>query len=342
MLRWHTLVITILVGALLAGCASAPPAPDTAPPPVWPDKPEPARIAFVQAITQPADLGIGKGFWRRVLEFFVGESEERLIRPMAVATASDGVLYVADPGMKGVHRFDRERKRYALLQRDDEVGLPSPVGLAVGAQGSVYVADSALAQVFVVTREGNVARPLPLTDKLVQPTGLAYDPAAGELYVADTLAHTIKVFRADGTLRTTLGQRGEGPGQFNFPTLLWREPNGRLFVTDSLNFRIQTFDRDGRFLGAFGSHGDATGTLSRAKGVATDSYGHVYVVDSLFHTFQIFDARGTFLLNVGALGQGRGEFWLPTGIFIGQQDTIYVADSYNRRVQVFRYVGGQP
>jgi DNA-binding beta-propeller fold protein YncE len=249
---------------------------------------------------------------------------------------------VADPGAKGVHRFDRERGRYALLQRDDELGLPSPVGLVPGPAGSVYVADSALAEIFLVTREGNVTRPIALADALVQPTGLAFDAASGELYVADTGAHAVKVFRPDGSLRTTLGKRGDAQGEFNFPTMLWRDPGGQLFVTDSLNFRIQIFDRDGRVRAAFGKLGDSTGTLSRPKGVATDSHGHVYVVDSMFHVFQIFDAHGSFLLNIGAQGRGTGEFWLPSGIFIGRQDTIYVADAYNQRVQVFRYVGGQP
>ena len=336
-------MLAFLALAGLAACASVPERSRVAPlSVVWPAAPERARVAYLETIERPEDIGIRKGFWRRVAEFFVGESEERMVRPMAVAVSSEGVLFVADPGAKGVHRFDRERGRYALLQRDDEVGLPSPVGLVAGPAGSVYVADSALAEIFVVTRAGNVARPLSLADALVQPTGLAFDAASGELYVADTGAHAIKVFRPDGSLRTTLGQRGVARGEFNFPTLLWRDDDGRLFVTDSLNFRVQILDREGRVQGVFGKLGDGTGNLSRPKGVATDSFGHVYVVDSMFHAFQIFDAQGTFLLNVGAQGHGPGEFWLPSGIFIGSQDTIYVADAYNQRVQVFRYVGGQP
>jgi DNA-binding beta-propeller fold protein YncE len=335
---------TILIAATvaLAACASAP-APQVAPLSlVWPEAPEPARIAFVQSIAKPDDLGIDKGFWRRVAEFFVGATEERLVRPMAVARATDGVLYVADPGAKGVHRFDVERRRYQLVQLDDEQPLPSPVGLAAGAGGAMYVADSALKQVFVLTRAANVARALPLAGELAQPTGLAFDAEAGELYVADTTAHAVKVFGADGALRRRFGRRGDAPGEFNFPTLLWRDASGRLFVTDSLNFRIQMFDRDGRLLGAFGALGDATGNLSRPKGVAADPHGHVYVVDSMFHAFQVFDTAGAFLLSVGRQGRGAGEFWLPTGIFVGAQDTIYVADSHNQRVQVFRYLGDEP
>ena len=154
----------------------------------------------------------------------------------------------------------------------------------------------------------------------------------------------MKVFRraAGGLfLDSVLGQRGAGPGEFNFPTYLWWGNDARLYVSDALNFRIQMFDGDGRVVGQFGRLGDGSGDAARQKGVATDSLGHVYVVDSLFHAFQIFDAKGDFLLGVGNRGGDPGEFWLPTGIFI-DQDLIYVADSYNSRIQVFQHMGTTP
>lgn len=338
MARW----LWIGVVALLCGCAAPAPAPRAeAPPLVWPAAPDTPRIAFVRAFSRPDDLGIRKNLLQRLRDLVFGEEISRMVRPMAVIE-SGGALFVADPGAKGVHRFDTRAGSYELILGPQGAPLPSPVGLARGADGSIYLADSKLARVLVIRPGEKFASPLELEGELLQPTGLAYDAASKRLYVADTRQHRIHVHDAAGARVASIGQRGTGPGEFNYPTLLWLSPQGRLHVTDSLNFRVQVLAPDGRFLGAFGHQGDGTGDAARQKGVATDSEGHVYVVDSLFHALQVFDAQGRFLLTVGAQGQGRGEFWLPVGIHIDSDDTIYIADTYNRRVQVLRYLGGMP
>ena len=339
MAKHHHLAAALCFALALGACAPAAIKPEEQAPLVWPDEPDaPPRVAFVKAFSRPDEFGIAKGFFQRVAEVIFGASESRLIRPMAVVTV-DRVVYVADPGAKGVHRFDPVAERYELITAEGGAGLPSPVGLARGNGGEVYVTDSELAQVLVIRPGANTAVPFALP-QMGQPTGIAFDPASGRLYVADTSAHHVNVYKPDGTLQTSFGQRGAGDGEFNYPTLLWRDAQGQLYVTDSLNFRIQVFDAQGRFVRKFGQIGDGTGDNVRQKGVATDSYGHVYVVDALFNALQIFDQAGRLLLSVGSLGSDRGEFWLPAGIFIGDGDQIYIADSYNQRVQILRYIGG--
>lgn len=326
-----------LLCAAVAGCASTAP-PPSGPLLVWPEAPDPPRIAFVQSIARPIDLGIEKSFLERVGEWLLGKDERRILRPMAVVSAR-GVVFVADPGVKGVHRFDTVAGRYDIVRGERGTALLSPVGLASGPDGEVYVTDSALARVLVIRPGATEASPLG-TPPLQQPTGIAFDAAGGRLLVADTKAHEIRAFDREGKPLASWGRRGPGPGEFNYPTQLWLDPAGRLFVTDTLNFRIQILDSQGRFLGKFGRPGDGAGDFMRHKGLATDSYGHVYVVDALLNAIQIFSRDGELLLSLGDLGQGRGEFWLPAGLFINGDDTIYVADSYNQRIQVFRYVGG--
>jgi DNA-binding beta-propeller fold protein YncE len=226
-----------------------------------------------------------------------------------------------------------------LIGLPDDGPLPSPIALAVGDKGEVYVTDSVLAEVLVIRPGARAAVPVALP-KMGQPTGIAFDPMSERTYVVDTTAHHVNVFNRDSTLHSSFGRRGTGDGEFNYPTLLWRDPAGQLYVTDSLNFRIQIFDATGRFIGKFGQSGDGAGDFMRQKGVATDSFGHVYIADALFNALQIFDSSGQLLLSVGNLGSGRGEFWLPAGVFIDSDDSIYVADSYNHRIQVFRYIGG--
>lgn len=331
----------LLAGALallLAACAPRAPAIDPSGPLVWPEPPDRARVAFVREIARPEDAGIAKGVLDHLADFFLGRTDNRLVRPMAVV-AIDGVIFVADPGAKGVHRFDSANGRYGLVGLAGGGGLPSPVGLAPGSDGDIYVADSALAAVFVIRRGAKVAERIP-HPPLGQPTGIAWDAGARRLLVVDTREHCIKVLGPDGALLATWGSRGTGDGEFNFPTHIWRDREGRVLVTDALNHRIQVLDGQGRFVRRFGQAGDAPGDFLRQKGVATDSFGHVYIVDALLNAVQVFSPDGQLLLALGDMGQGRGEFWLPAGIFIAPDDTIYVADSFNRRVQVFRYIGG--
>ncbi|MDH5181053.1 MAG: 6-bladed beta-propeller, partial [Gammaproteobacteria bacterium] len=266
--------------------------------------------------------------------------ERHMVRPMAVVSMSEQEIYVADPGARGVHYFNRKRNEYRLIQQADNQPLPSPVGLARGPNHSVLVADSELGGIFIIQPGGDTASPLVLDVRLAQPTGIARDQATGRMYVTDTAGHSFSIFDQHGKRLKQIGKRGNGKAEFNFPTLMWLDKE-RLYVTDSLNFRIQMFDHDGVFKGFFGQIGTTTGTLSRPKGVATDNFGHIYTVDSLFHALQIFNDQGQLLLNIGRQGGLPGEFWLPTGLYISENNTIYIADSHNRRVQVFQYIGGK-
>lgn len=329
---------SLCLACALAACSAAVVAPSaTQSLPVWPPPPDAARIAYVTSISRPGDLGIAPGFLQRLRDAVLGADDRRLVRPMAVAVAGR-TLFVADPGAKGVHRFDPANGAYDLIRGPGGTPLPSPVALATGGDGEVYVSDSRLGSVMVIRPGETVAQAVRLDAPLRQPTGLAFDAQAGRLYVVDTASHRVEIFDDSGARVASFGRRGEGAGEFNYPSLIWRAPDGRLYVTDSLNFRVQIFDRDGVFVGTFGQSGDGSGDTPRPKGVAVDAHGHVYVADALFNAVQIFDGAGRFLLSLGGHGQGAGEFWLPVGVFI-DGERIYVADSYNGRVQVLRYLG---
>jgi DNA-binding beta-propeller fold protein YncE len=339
------LLLAALAICAMTSCAVEPrvapfPAADG---PVWPAPPAASRLAYVGAFSVAADLGIRGPIWRRLADFALGADPQRLVAPIAVATDAAGqVIYVADPGSGAVHRFDRVHNRYRRLARRGGEPLPSPVALVVSTDGRVYVADSKLGEIYVARPDSDHFERVTLTAPLSQPTGLAIDRADERIFVANTASHSVKVFAANGEFLTEFGGRGTGPGQLNYPTFLWLDPQRRLYVTDSLNFRIQRFAADGSYLNGFGSAGTVSGTLARPKGVAVDRAGHVYVVDALFHAIQVFDAHGEFLFALGEQGQDPGQFWLPAGIFISADDMVYVADTQNHRVQVFRYVGVAP
>ena len=73
---------------------------------------------------------------------------------------------------------------------------------------------------------------------------LGFD-ASGNLYVLDAEAFRVVVINPAGELVMTVGQEGEGPGDFRDPTALvvWRD--GRFAVADGRQWAIQVFGADG-------------------------------------------------------------------------------------------------
>lgn len=323
----------------LAGCASAPSRPNL---PVgaelnWPPPPAEARITWTGEFSQPDDLGIGKGFWARVVELVVGEENNRIVRPYGVYADGQGLIYVTDPGAALVHRYDTKRGRYTRLKGANGSPLKAPIGVSGDGRGTVFVTDAESGVVFRQTTDDDELLPF-ITKGLKRPTGLAVDQQRGRLYLSDSVLDQVVVFDLTGRELFRFGSYGEEPGKFNHPTDIWLDRQGRLLVTDPLNYRIQIFSMEGLYLsGITKEAGDAAGNFSKPKGVAVDSDGHIYLADALLDVIQIFDEKGRLLLVFGDKGSHPGEFWMPAGIFIGADDTIYVADAYNYRVQTFRY-----
>ncbi|MBI5970857.1 MAG: 6-bladed beta-propeller [Deltaproteobacteria bacterium] len=333
----NPILILLLSLAFAGGCANTSPT-HAQKSPVWPSPPERARIAFVQAISTPADIDAGRGVFSRLAGFILGAKIEEIIRPYGVAVDSKGRLLVADSAFKKVHVFDIKNSEYSAIEDASDADLALPVAIAVDADDNIYVTDSILNKVFAFNKKKKFLFKI---DGFKKPTGVAVNKKTGLLYVADTGANAIKVFDLSGKPVKTIGGPGTGKAEFNLPVDIFVSAGGDIYVTDTMNYRIQIFDKNGGFMRMFGRHGDGTGDLGRPKGVAVDIFGNIYVVDAIFDTVQIFDRDGKFLLNFGGIGNSAGNFWMPTGIYIDETNRIYVADSYNKRVQVFEYIGGK-
>ena len=334
----YCLCVAAALALSAAGCVAPPPgsAPPLAPSiaPAWPPLPAEARVRYLRSISGPSDLGITKPLVQQILSALSGRSgDEHFVRPTGVAEHA-GVLYVADPGAPALWILDTARKSYVRVSEVDNEPLASPVAVAIGPEGSIFLADTGLRRVFLLDGDGKVAR-VAAGREFGRPAALAYDGAAGRLYVADAVRHRIEVYDRSGALTGAFGRPGTEDGELNYPTHLWLDPSGALLVTDAMNFRIQAFDHDGRLLWKLGHHGDGSGDFAAPKGLAADAAGHLFVVDALFNSVQIFEHDGTFLLAFGNSGTQPGGFALPGGIFISARDEIYVADAYNQRVQVF-------
>ena len=251
-----------------------------------------------------------------------------------------GRILVTDTSRQPVFVFDEPAGRLELWEKaEGQYNFASPAGIALAPDGQVWVADADLGLVARLDRRGNT---LPGLGRglLRRPTGLALDAAGGRLFVADTHAHDIKVFGLDGSLLHTLGRRGDGPGEFNYPTHL-AFARGRLYVADTMNARVQVIEAaTGRHLRNIGDRGVYVGNLVRPKGVATDSEGNVYVVESYNDHLLVFNGEGEFLMPIGGLGKEIGQFYMPAGVWTDARNRVFVADMFNGRVAVFQFLGG--
>lgn len=337
---WRSVAVASAAACLLAGCALARPqaAVKSAaqPDPVWPLPPEPARIAYVGSMRQPSDFGVRISLWGRFFNWMTGslQGNEPLGRPFGIALDEQDNLCLTDTAANAVLCIDRDRKHCRRWDRVGRIRFLSPV--AVAKRGAtLFVADSGLGAVVAFREDGRLL--CQITNRLERPTGIALDGAI--MFVADATRHRVVVFNLRGQYLSEFGERGSGPGEFNFPTHVAADGRGTLLVTDSMNGRVQAFSREGAFLRQIGGPGDVPGYFGRPKGVAADSLGHAYVVDGGFDNFQIFSTQGRILLSVGSAGDGPGQFWLPNGIAVSRRGEVFVADTYNRRVQVFQTVG---
>ena len=316
---------------------------------VWPapQTQEVPRYRYLGELTGQGNFTGGEGAGsqaRRVLSLLVGLDERDpdpvvLQRPQSGMVDETGRILVTDVSRRAVFVFDE--KGGALSVWEDagpQLPFAAPIAVATGRNGEVLVTDANLRRVIRLDRDG---KPLGAFGEPVlrRPTGIARDPARGLVFVADTHAHDIKVFDDDGRLVDTVGHRGDGPGEFNFPTYL-SFARGRLYVTDNLNARIQVLTAAGEVALRFGERGLFVGNLVRPKGVATDDEGNIYVVESLYDTLLVFDPEGRLLLSIGGTGAGLGKFYLPAGVWVDARNRVFVADMFNGRVVMFHFLGG--
>lgn len=288
-----------------------------------------------------SETGVAKNIVARFFDIIIGEEPPLLLdRPQAGTVDQFGRILVTDMGSAAVFVFDEKEGKLSVWRK--AVGAAefiAPVGIAVGPEGQIFVADSELGLVARLDRDGNPLQPLGM-GQLQRPTGLAYEARSKRLFVSDTKAHQIKVFDLEGKLLSTIGDHGEGPGEFNYPTHI-AVLHEKLYVSDTLNARVQVMSTPtGRYLGTVGKRGLFTGDLVRPKGVASDSEHNIYVIESYHDYLLVYNRRGEFLLPIGGVGSGAGSFHLPAGVWVDTRNRVFVADMLNGRVAVFQFLGG--
>lgn len=287
------------------------------------------NIRYLGSIENFEDMGIKTDITSKLSGVIFGEEGKRIYQPLGL-WADGEVLIFTEPVLRTVIKVDLVNKTFS-----SESGLYYPVD-CVRAWGKIFISDSEAGQVFVFNENLKFLDSVDIGFE--RPVGLCFSKKSRILFVVDSGAHVVHSYSENLKKIFSLGKRGTGDGEFNFPTFCHVDEDDILYVVDSMNFRVQYFNSsDGKFLGKFGCHGLISGCFANPKGISVDRDGNIYVVDSIFDIVQIFRKDGTLLAILGKRGREKGELLHPEDIHIDPSGKIYVANLYNNRIEVFVY-----
>ncbi len=258
----------------------------------------------------------------------------RLFNPQGVAVDAQGQIFIADTRNQRVRKLTPAVQAVALI---DTFAGAQATGLSAGG----FSGDGGTA---------NAAR-------MKQPRGLAFD-TAGQLYIADTRNHRIRVVTPEGVMKTLAGQGKAGfkdaddplQAQFNAPSAIVVDAQNNIFVSDTSNHRVRKIDPQGRVTtlvgtgktGGLGDGGAATqAQLFNPRGLALGTDGSLYIADQSHHRVRKVDPQGIIstLAGVGKAGHGgeggfatRAGLKNPTAVAVNAAGDVYIADRKNYRL----------
>ena len=200
------------------------------------------------------------------------------------------------------------------------------------------------------------------------PSGIAED-SDGNLYIADTANHRIRMITSDGVISTIAGSgieagSNDGPGpsaKFYFPVGIAVGPSGNLYVADYLNHKIRKLTRPPSpenawtvtTLAGSGDNGfrDDSASVSQFDhpyDVAVDAGGNVYVADSVNHRIRKITPTGNVSTFAGSGIAGSSDdlvgldaqFNVPVGLAFNSDETsLFVADRDNNVIREIDMTG---
>lgn len=314
----------------------------------WPPLPDTPRIEYVASYRSEDDFP--KADKNKFLESVIGTAvAPGFNKPWGVASNGEGKVYIVDTNLRAVVVFDMINHTAKLLGSDERVGLfRAPVGVTLAADGRIYVSDPRKNRIYSFAKNEEYLGVIGDDTSLSWPVGMVVNNTMRRLYVVNGKGHNIAVFDLEGKYLFSIGNRGKGDGEFNFPTDIDHDSHGNLVIADTMNARIQILDPDGKFIHKFGQRGDRLDDFQIIKGIAVSKDDNIFVVDGRAERILVFDSNGNPLTFIGGsasiaenLKLNPGGFLLPQDIDIDKNDTIYVVDSMNRRFQVFQIINDE-
>lgn len=294
--------------------------------------------------------------------------------PTGIGVDGAGNVYVTDFGDHVIRRISREDvvstwagvagSQGSTDGTGSDARFSQPLGVGVDAAGNVYVAEVGNHTVRRITpgrvvstlagtaRQTGSADGLGANARFNNPRGLTLD-TAGNVYLADTLNHTIRRITPTGVVTTVAGIAGRpgtadgpvGQAQFRSPSFLALDASGNLYVTDAGNHTIRKLTPQGvvsTVAGVPGQEGSADGPGNQARfngprGLAVDEAGNIVVADFGNHTIRqilpsgyVTTLAGSPTVSGSADGAGTGaRFNSPYGVLWQGTGGIYITDEHS-------------
>ena len=304
----------------------------------------------------------------------------RFFWPMDVASDGEGNFYVADAQNNTIRKIAANGTVSTFAGFPGVTGsanatgtnasFNAPEAVAVDGSGNVYVADTGNSIVREITPGGAVStlagspgnigssNGTGSSAQFDAPWGIAVN-GSGDVFVADTMSHTIREIAPGGVVTTfagTAGNFGSADGtnsaaQFDRPAGLAIDGSGNLFVADMFNHTIREITSAGvvsTIAGLARVFGDSDGTNNTAaffepEGIAVGGGDTLYVADSGNDSIRQVTPSGTNWIvttiagwpGVSGSQDGSGiaaRFGYPAGMAVSG-GTLFVADSANNTIR---------
>ncbi len=188
-------------------------------------------------------------------------------------------------------------------------GVHEPVGVAVDqATGDVYTGSFFIEGQPPLDKfdaAGNILAPSPFGQGDREFfgayffSGVAVDPANGDLYAVDGTAEEVQTYSVSGALLSHFSVAGSG-NVFGLLTAVQiaTDATGNVYFPNAPNNEVQKYNPQGGLLATFTGSGEEA--LKEPTGVAVDAAGNVYVADDGNSRMEEFSPTGAFIMAIGA------------------------------------------
>ncbi len=264
---------------------------------------------------------------------------EGVMYPRHLVTTGNGEIVVTEIGANCISVLDRDGRKLRSFGNtgtgDSE--LSNPRGVTLCSDNTVLVAAEHCVKRF--TLEGGFITSVGSQGsgqlQFDTPWAVTFNPTNKKVYVCDTNNHRIEVLNSDLTFSSTIGSKGNGPGQFQSPDGIAVDRTGNIYVADRENNRIQVYSPTDQLLREISQRGPGMEALQDPVSVCIDSHNFMYVLEFCADRVSVFNSEGEFVKSFGQRGDKAGEFKNPWAIAVDTAGHVYVSDSGNNRIQIF-------
>lgn len=254
----------------------------------------------------------------------------------AIAASPDGeVIYVFNRGQHPLLAF---RKNGTFVREIGHGLFEKPHGLRVDSAGAIWTTDIGNHLVIKFSPAGEVEMVFGKKGTgdegwfdrdynhlfLNRPSDVAFDEA-GNIYIADGGNFRIVKYTPNGDPIAHFGEKGDGPGQFNFPHSLVIDGDGRILVADRENRRIQLFSEDGEFL-------EEWADIGHPYGLALGAEGRLWMTDARKEELVLLSLTGERLGAFRMSGKSAGRYGFLHGV-MPYAEGVLVSDILNWKVE---------